>query len=285
MLIGATLIAVGLFLLTLNVVGLVTAIPQHPIADVKGHKHGLKHLSYADSLEALSQIDPGLPANERLGRVNEIIAARVVHYWPKPGQTDRRVMHSPLENWYMASVQRAEAWLAKSGFAKVDLARVGRRDHRDILAKGVGLCGLTALAVVDYLNEQGVGAKILALGGHVVAYVSLEGRNFILDPDYAVFISDVQTPPKRSVPQIIAAYANVGYDRERLVLLERIYTKSAMKLFTQERFQSRWRRTLFWANLLKWLIPACLLGTGAALLWREALPSWKRSAQNFNSSH
>ncbi len=262
MLFGATLIAVGLFLSTLNVAGLVTAIPEHPIADVKTHKHGLKHLSYADALEALSRIDPGLPANERLARVNEIIAARVVHYWPNPGQTDRRVMHSPLENWYMALVQRAEAWLAKSGLAKIDLARVGRRDHRDILAKGVGLCGMAALAVVDHLNEQGADAKILALGGHVVGYVSLEGRNFILDPDKAVLISDVETPPKRSVPQILAAYANAGYDSARIAKLERIYTKSAMKLLTQERFQGRWRRTLFWANILKWLIPACLLGTG-----------------------
>ena len=47
-------------------------------------------------------------------------------------------MHSFLENWYFATLQRIESWLAKMGVAEIEVARFNRRDFRKILAKGVG---------------------------------------------------------------------------------------------------------------------------------------------------
>jgi hypothetical protein len=221
--------------------------------------------SYEDTLQALSRIDRNLPDEHRLALVNRIIAARVVNYWPQPDEVDVDTMHSFLEGWYMALLQRGEAWLAGKGVAEIDLARVGRRDFREILAKGVGICGMSALAVVDYLGEQGQQAKMLALGGHVVAFASVNGRNYIMDPTFAVFIPDIPAPPDRSMLKILSAYSEAGYSG-KLARLEKLYSQSSMKLLEVDRYQGRWKRSLITSRVIKWLVPALLIGFGTALL-------------------
>src|SRR5262245_23870492 len=206
---GVGAIIAGLAAFALNVAGLILPIPEHPKARQTSVPRSNLMPSYHATMEALDHVDPH-PPDQRLAKVNKIIAARIVHYWPDPDETDVDVMYSPFENWYFAAAQRVEAWLAKFGFAQIDIARAGRRDFRSILAKGVGLCGMKALALADFFREQGQAVKILALGGHVVAYASVDGRNYILDPDYNVFIADVPSPPKRSMSKISAAYAKAG---------------------------------------------------------------------------
>lgn len=263
---GLGALAGGLAILVLNIAGLILPIPEHPRAQhTQIHKKGLLRPSYEDTLQALSRIDRNLPAEHQLALVNRIIAARVVNYWPQPDQVDVDIMHSFLEDWYMALLQRGEAWLAAEGVAKIDLARVGRRDFRGILAKGVGLCGMSALAVVDYLGEQGQPAKMLALGGHVVAFASVNGRNYIMDPTFAVFIPDVPAPPARSLSKILAAYSDAGYSG-KLASLEKLYSQSSMKVLEVDRYQGRWKRTLITARVIKWLVPALLIGLGTVLL-------------------
>lgn len=271
---GVGALAAGLSLMALNVGGLILPISEHPIAQrTQIHKTNLVRPSYEATLQALSRVDPKLPTGQRLAAVNQIIAARIVHYWPDPDETDPYVMHSFLENWYMAVLQRTEAFLAKIGLTRIDIARVGRRDFREILAKGVGLCGMTALAVVDYLGERGQPAKILTLGGHVVAYASVDGQNYIIDPDFAVFIPDVPAPPDRSMSKILLAYSEAGYSGKKLALLEKIYAQSSMKLLEADRYQGRWKRALIRARIVKWLVPIMLLGLGAVLARPGALSS------------
>jgi hypothetical protein len=256
----------------LNLSGLILPISEHPIAQrTRIHKTQLVHPSYDASREDLKRVDWSLPTDQRLATVNRIIAARIVHYWPDRDQTDSFVMHSFLENWFMALIQRTEAWLSELGLAKIDIARSGRRDFRAILAKGVGLCGTSALALVDYLGEQGQPAKILALGGHVVAYTTIEGRNYIIDPDYGVLIPDVPPPPDLSMSKILAAYSEAGYPAKTLAILERIYSRSSMKLLEPSRYQRSWKRLLIQATVMKWLIPTLLLGLGGVLVYRYTL--------------
>jgi hypothetical protein len=267
---GLGAVALGLCLIALNVAGLFLPIPEHPFAQgIKTHKTNLARPSYEASLEALSRIDPSLPPEQRLAAVNQIMAARIVHYWPSFNQIDTDVMHSPLENWYMAMLQRTKAVLAKKTPARIEIVRAGRRDYKQILAKGVGLCGMASLAVVDYLNAQGQPAKMLPLGGHVVAYVSANGRNYILDPDKAVFIANVPAPPSRSISKILGAYSEAGYEPGKLATLKRKYEHSPMKLLDADHFQRRWRRTLIIAQIMKWLLPVSFLALGVALLWRD----------------
>ena len=268
---GIGALTAGVILMALNLAGLIIPIPEHPESRrTLLHKTKLVRPSYEATLQALSRIDSHLPIDQRFTAVNEIIASRVVHYWPGRNETDPNVMYSFFENWYLAAIQRIEAWLAKAGLAKIDIARVGRRDFRGILAKGVGLCGMTALAVVDYFREHDQPLKILALGGHEVAYASVDGRNYILDPDYNVFIPDVPAPPARSMSKLIEAYSNAGYSHHSLSKLERIYAQSSMKLLDMEDYQGRWKRSINRARLMKWLVPIVLLGLGGIFLWRSA---------------
>jgi hypothetical protein len=162
-------------------------------------------------------------------------------------------------------LQRAEAWLANKGLTEIDIARDGRRDFRQILAKGVGLCGMAAIALTDYLREKDTTAKILALGGHVVVYASVRGRNYLLDPDYGVTIADVPAPPERSLSQIVAAYRAAGYWPRKVQKLERKYAASEMRLYDLTRFQNGKRRLLARAEFIKWLIPLGLIALGGFL--------------------
>ena len=277
---GVGALAVGLTLMILNVSGLIFPISEHPIAQrTHIHKTRLVRPSYDATREWLSRVDWNLPTDERLAAVNCIIAARIVHYWPDPKETDSYVMYSFLENWYMALLQRAEARLAELGLTKINIARIGRRDFGEILAKGVGLCGTTAFALVDYLGEQGQPAKILALGGHVVAYASVDGRNYIIDPDYGVFIPGVPSPPDRSMSKILAAYSGAGYSAKTLAVLEKIYARSSMKLLEPGRYQRSWKRLLIKASIIKWLVPIVLLGLGAVLVYRYTVAQPRRNVR------
>ena len=265
---GASLLAVGVALMILNIGGFILPIAEHPVASRKHlHKTKLVRPTYQDALQTLSAIDPNLPAEQRIDAANEIIAARIVHYWPKPDKIDPQTMHSFIENWYIAGLQRGEAWLAEKGLAAINIARLGRRDFREILAKGVGLCDTAAMAIVDYLRQSGISAKILALNGHVVAYASMDGRNYIIDPDYAVLIRNVPAPPDRSMPKILAAYREAVRSPEVLLRLEEIYVASPMKLYDIDRYQSRWKRSLIGARIIKWLVPTVLFAMGILLLW------------------
>lgn len=271
---GTSAVAAGLAVFALNIAGLLLPIAEHPKARATSvHKTDLVRPPYHAALNALHQIDRGLPAEQRLAKANEIVAARVVHYWPEPQETDVHVMYSPLENWYLAAIQRIEAGLAKYGLAEVDFARRGRRDYRSILAKGVGLCGMKALALADFFREQGQELRILALGGHVVAYASVDGRNYILDPDHNVFIADVPAPPARSMEKFRAAYVDAGYSGRKLQKLERKYAQSSMKLLEIENFQGSWKRWTNGGRIIKWLVPAVLVLLGGMLLWRGSKQS------------
>jgi hypothetical protein len=264
-------IALGALLMLLNVAGMWAPIAEHPVALRKPvHKSGLVRLSYQETLDALDRLG-NLPPERLITEANRIIAARIVHRWPDPGESDPHTMHSFLENWYLAILQRGEAWLAGLGLMDIDIARVGRREYRPILAKGVGLCGMASTALVDFLQERNIRAKILALGGHVVAYVSADGRNYILDPDYGVTIADVPAPPDRSLPKISAAYRQAGYELGSVQKLEAIYAAARMRLYELPKFQRRYKRFLLSGAIIKWTVPLLLIGFGA-LGWLIARP-------------
>jgi hypothetical protein len=84
-------------------------------------------------LHALDRIDPNISTQERLEAVNRIVAARIVHYWPRTGTW--RWCRGPRPGSPRMILQRST------------FPGLGRRDYREILAKGVGLCGMAALAV------------------------------------------------------------------------------------------------------------------------------------------
>ena len=267
---GMGALLIGLVALALNVTGLVFTVAEHPKAQKTAtHKTNLVRPSYQAALDALNRIDPHLSTDQKLARANQIIAARVVHYWPEPDETDPQVMYSPFENWYLAAIQRTEAILASFGIVSVDIARVGRRDYRSILAKGVGLCGMKALALADFFREKGRELRILALGGHVVAYASVDGRNYILDPDHNVLIADVPAPPQRSMVKIRAAYLGAGYSGRKLEKLERKYAQSSMRLLEIENFQRSWKRWINRGRIIKWLLPTALMILGGFVLWKQ----------------
>jgi hypothetical protein len=259
-------IILGLLLMTLNIGGVFVPITEHPTASqTRLHKVNLVRPSFQKSLAALNRL--GNSPEQLIAEANQIVAARIVNYWPEPGESDTHTMHSFLENWVLALVQRGEAWLTDLGLRKTDIARVGRRDFRQILAKGVGLCGMAAIALVDYLQEKGTPAKILVLQHHVVAYVSLPSRNYILDPDHGVVIANVPAPPELSIPKIVAAYQKAGYGQAKVQKIARKYA-AQMRLYEPARFQNRKRRLLLMANISKWGSPLALIALGGFLVRR-----------------
>jgi hypothetical protein len=62
--------------------------------------------------------------------------------------------------------------------------------------------------------------------------------------------------------KILAAYSEAGYPAKTLAILERIYSRSSMKLLEPSRYQRSWKRLLTQATVMKWLIPTLLLGLG-----------------------
>lgn len=268
----------GIGLTLLNVWGLVAGPAEHPrVIAGEIHKNGLSGVSYHESLARLAAVGTA-PLERRLAEITEVFARRLRHYWPAANEVDAQVFHGLHENWWLALRQHVEALLVRAGWADVDLARIERRDYRASLGKGVGYCSQASLALADYLDEIGLPALIVPLGGHVVAATSVGERMFALDADYNAAFEVKGSRPSEWAASAELAYARAGYPPPKAAQLAALYSQSnAEGAIEVERYMRGWRRELRQAAVLSWVLPFVMMGAAWNMLRRRPATPTARS--------
>lgn len=149
-------------------------------------------------------------------RLNKLINQGIAHYWKDKGITEYHLRVPVWENYLLY----AASFIWPDTFRKYKFA-----DYHRALERGVGLCSQHATVLTGILEENGINAVMVGLGGHVVLQAEVEpGVWYLLDPDYGVAIphdiSYIQANPElvRSYySNIESSYRSTGITLERMV--------------------------------------------------------------------
>ncbi len=274
---AAALAIVAAPLLALDLARLGTSPLRHPHADVPSAQDYVM----LPAEEALARIAaaPSLATPEARARaVTEAVAGGLVHYWPDPnGPVDTALRPRWRDGWLLRLLAHLDPLIARLGVAGPSTFTYYEQfDHRQAIARGVGLCSQAAVAVADALHQQGEDVRMVGLGGHVVATVALpEGRELLLDPDFGVVLPFGLTHAEGHLEEVAEAYRAAGHPAEVSDPIASLYGAEGNRLGTPRAHHPNVEvlyRLQQAAPVIEWLVPLALLAVSLALLRRTSPP-------------
>lgn len=195
------LLAVGIALMTLNVIGIFKSL-RNPELYSEPRTRRVNDITwrYPEFLEHLKR-KPAENEKDFAIRVNEVVKDGFLHYWEDDAIHKYYLTVPVWENYLLtlASVVKPKK------YRKYEFS-----NYKKNLERGTGLCSTHCTIVKGVLNENGIKAELLDLGGHVVITAQTGNQpDFILDPDYGIYIpftrASIEADPEITRP----FYANI----------------------------------------------------------------------------
>jgi hypothetical protein len=247
-------LSLGLVLLALEVWGELRQAGRHPAALAASDRGG-PVLSPEEVVARLREAEALVDFEARLRAVTSAFAGGIVHYWPEHGPPDPLLWPSPAEDWPLHVVARLTA-----------MSGVEALDWRAAVRRGVGFCSQAALAVADYLGEQGVPANMVELDGHVVAAATApNGRTYLLDADYDVLLPFGLETAEREPARVADAYQVASVPAAEAARIAGIYGPAGNGATSVFWYRPKLHVVALVSTWLVWLIPLALVGAGLAL--------------------
>ena len=178
--ISMALFLIGAALMLLNIAGLFLSLRHPGIYSEDGvlFKEDIS-LSFEQAVKDAAR-RPGETDDAYARRLTRVVNMGVAHYWSEEGADRYRLRVPARENWllYLKSFTEPEHY---SKYEFVDPERA--------LERGVGHCSQQAMILCRLLLDNGINAKIIVLGGHVVVGARTgPGKWIVADPDYGVVV-------------------------------------------------------------------------------------------------
>lgn len=130
-------------------------------------------------------------------------------------------------------------------------------NYKRVLDRGIGQCGQSSMALVDYLSKKGMSTGIVELTGHVVATVKVGGEWRIVDPDFGVYLP-YSLEWLEVNPEVVDAYYNNYPEYE----MRQYFVSNDDNYVTHGGAEARYPIGAYVEQvsyILIWLIPAGLL--------------------------
>ncbi len=190
-----SLFVLGVFLLLLNMIGLFKTM-RNP--DIYTEENTLRNrigdvtIRYPEILDMLER-KPGESNVDFAIRINKVVNDGFMHYWKKEG-IDKYHLRVPIWENYMLYFA--------SYINPVRYERYEFSDYKKNLERGAGLCSAHSIVVKGILQENGMRAELMDVGGrHVVVRAELnDTATYILDPDYGIVVpydtAEIQANPE-----------------------------------------------------------------------------------------
>tara|TARA_Y100001972_G_C7660787_1_gene333281 strand:+ start:1197 stop:2012 length:816 start_codon:yes stop_codon:yes gene_type:complete len=190
-----SLFVLGVFLLSLNMIGLFKTM-RNP--DIYTEENTLRNrigdvtIRYPEILDMLER-KPGESNVDFAIRINKVVNDGFMHYWKKEG-IDKYHLRVPIWENYMLYFA--------SYINPVRYERYEFSDYKKNLERGAGLCSAHSIVVKGILQENGMRAELMDVGGrHVVVRAELnDTATYILDPDYGIVVpydtAEIQANPE-----------------------------------------------------------------------------------------
>ncbi len=114
-------------------------------------------------------------------RINKVVNDGFAHYWKAAGTEKYHLRVPAWENYLLY----AASYINPKKYERYEFS-----NYRKNLERGVGLCSTHSTIVKGILNENGIKAELLDVGGHhVVVRAELnDTATYLLDPDFGVVV-------------------------------------------------------------------------------------------------
>lgn len=246
------LFAVGVALLSLNIYGLFKSL-RNPELYAEKQTRRLNDITtpYPEFLENLKRRSGEQDKNFAI-RVNKAVTDGFLHYW-EDDAIDKYYLTVPVWENYLLTLA---SMVKPKKYRKYEFG-----NYKKNLERGTGLCSTHSTIVKGILNENGIKAELLDLGGHVVINAQIGNEpDFILDPDYGIYIpfsiAQIEANPEITRP----FYADIK-NQYKPGRQDRYTTDVVVGLY--EKHRNHTYSTYNWfegfSYVAKWVIPLLLI--------------------------
>ena len=176
------LFAAGAVLLIINIYGLFRSLRNPAIYTEENHiknRIGDVTIKYPEIKKMLVRKE-GESDIDFAVRVNKVVNDGFAHYWKKEGITKYYLRVPVWENYllYLAS------YIDPKKYERYEFS-----NYKKGLERGVGLCSSHSIVVKGVLQENGIKAELLDVGGrHVVVRAEFGDKAYLLDPDFGYYV-------------------------------------------------------------------------------------------------
>lgn len=210
-------------------------------------------------IEADSIRDETVDDKEFVRRISELYPK--VHQWGKmPGPV------SVFDNWIL----NIYAQLERINGVKIKERVYSRfRSHRyeRAIGRGVGFCGYLSIAFSDLMQRRyGLRSSLITLSspgnrGHIVSGIELStGEQLVVDPSEGLLLPGSLRYLERNLDQVATLYRG-----RRLEHVAPLFGSEGNRVHSLEDVSGKIQRAEAWADWMRWIIPAVMLGAGAWL--------------------
>jgi len=197
--------ALGAILLAINLVGIFKSMRNPELYTLEYQiKNRLNDVTikYPDINKMLVRKEN--ETNEAFAiRVNKVVNDGFAHYWKKEG-IEKYHMRVPVWENYLLY---AASYVNPAHYERYEFS-----NYKKDLERGVGLCSSHSIVVKGVLEDNGIKAELMDVGGrHVVVRADLgNAKAIILDPDFGVVVP-YDTAAISSNPELVRApYQNMA---------------------------------------------------------------------------
>jgi hypothetical protein len=217
-------------------------------------------LSFEDSIH---QLKPSVEETKQdyALRATELVSSSLTHVqWDK---VDNETSHQLIPIWENFILY----FMGKfSGIPEYE--RYHYANYLRSLKRGIGICGDASMVLSQLLDKQNIPNKIVSFPKHVFVIAQLNDSDWILDPDFGVYIQKSLTDFKGMNDEIESVYEFKGYSKGDILSIRDAYEDSYIKWDGVSHFITKKYYFEIISYWLKWLIPFILLFSGLFLIFK-----------------
>ena len=260
------MLALGVILLGLNLYGLTQSIRKPDLQDTPQHLlrfYPDRLISYEDSLDLIDDLAAFKNTDQLVAKANAVVNDSLMHVeWKKVDPVAYRQLIPVWENYFLYSLGRFSD--------QPQLQRYHYSNYKRSIKRGIGVCGDAAIVLSSILDRYGIDNRLLSFAnGHVVvAYLSQDGVEYLVDPDFGVEMYVSLDELIRNPDVIRSTYSHRGYSDREIDVLVRVYASDYLEFDDTYHFMTK--RYIFEevSYYLKWPLPVLLIGLAClGLAW------------------
>ncbi len=256
--------ALGISLLTINIIGLLTPLRND---DIYNQKTGFQEDITLSEKEALTIINqPEEKTEDYIIKANDVVNKSLLHYWEDDKAKKYNIILPLSENWILYFLTHL--------FFRESALKYKFCNHKKTIQRGVGVCSQASIALADILNRKKIKTNIISWPEHTVTEVEVKpGEWWIADPDYGIIIRHSISEIEKN-PSLIIPYYSAKYPANICRKLEEIFAKPERKIFTHDgpgySNCNGIRKTVeSWSYIFKWIIPLIMIGAFTPSLFKK----------------
>lgn len=272
------MLLLGIYLLVLNLYGVVMPYPRHSEASIGGgvRLHDVT-ITHEDAIHRIGKALNEKEFAKKITIVNEAVAKSVVHVG------DAEVQIPASENWVLHVLGRVAPTI-RIWNRELRLFPYNIHTPAVALQRGTGKCGQVSVIVATLLHDMGIQSGVIAIGAprirHLVAYaVNEQGQMYVLDPDYDVVVPFSPNEFLQRGEEVLRLYDKVKdqINSRHFALVGEILLSGKYKRIPYDSHELRSRRLFEQAlYVAKWVIPLSLVGFAVLPVYRQRKRSKSR---------